>query len=101
MEHSTHKHGLECKEIFAQLSAYIDAELPNATCEEIQAHIADCPPCVEFVNSLRRTVDLCHGHASLERPAPLTSQARERLLEAYRDMMAARGRKEKPCPPQS
>ena len=101
MEHATHKHGLECKEIFAQLSAYIDAELPEATCEEIQAHIADCQPCVEFVNSLRRTVELCHGHSSREQPAPLSGEARERLLVAYREMIAAHGSGEKPCPPGS
>ena len=101
MTDSTHKHGLECKEIFAQLSAYLDAELPAATCEEIQAHIADCPPCVEFVNSLRRSVELCHGHAGAEQPAPLAGEARERLLAAYREMMAARQHGETPCPPQS
>jgi anti-sigma factor RsiW len=101
MSESIHKHGLECKEIFAQLSAYLDADLPAATCEEIQAHIADCPPCIEFVNSLRRTVELCHGHASGEQPAPLAGETRERLLAAYREMMAARNRGEAPCPPQS
>lgn len=101
MEHTPHKHGLECKEIFAQLSAYMDAELPDATCEEIRAHIADCPPCVEFVNSLRRTVDLCHGHASSEQPAPLAGDVRERLLAAFRDAAVARRRGDEPCPPQS
>ncbi|MCE5309169.1 MAG: zf-HC2 domain-containing protein [Acidobacteriales bacterium] len=101
MEQSAHKHGLECKEIFAQLSAYLDAELPEATCEEIQAHITNCQPCVEFIDSLRRTVELCHGHASPERPAPLNEEAREKLLAAYREMIAARKRGEDPCPPQS
>jgi anti-sigma factor RsiW len=101
MEHATHKHGLECREIFAQLSAYIDAELSEATCEEIQAHIADCQPCVEFGNSLRRTVELCHGHSTREQPAPLSGEARERLIEAYREMIAARGGKERPCQPRS
>jgi anti-sigma factor RsiW len=101
MEHATHKHGLECKEIFARLSAYIDAELSEGACEEIQAHIAGCQPCVEFVNSLRRTVELCHGHSPGEQPAPLSGEARARLLEAYREMAATRGGKGKPCPPRS
>jgi len=101
MEQSAHKHGLGCREIFAQLSAYIDAELPEATCEEIQAHIANCPPCVEFINSLGRTVELCHGRANAERPSPLSEDAREKLLAAYREMIAARKRGEDPCQPQS
>ncbi len=101
MGHATHKHGLECKEIFALLSDYIDAEVSEATCEEIQAHIAECAPCVKFVQSLRRTVELCHGHSTGEQPAPLSDEARERLLAAYREMVLARGGEWKPCPPRS
>jgi len=101
MAEPAHKHGLECKEIFAQLSAFLDGELPESTCEEFRAHIADCPPCIEFLNSLRRTVELCHQHASAEQPAPLDSASRQRLLEAYQAMVAARKRGEGPCPPGS
>ncbi|MCL5746150.1 MAG: zf-HC2 domain-containing protein [Acidobacteria bacterium] len=101
MEHATHNHGLECKEIFELLSAYIDAELPEDACAEIQAHIAACEPCVEFVKSLRRTVELCHGYATGEQPAPLSGEARQRLMAAYRAMAAARGGGKTPCPPRS
>ena len=37
-------------------SAYLDAELPPGDCAEIEKHIAGCPPCVEFVESLRKSV---------------------------------------------
>lgn len=74
---------MTCEEIFAQLSAYLDVELPPETCEEIQAHIAACPPCVEFVRSLERTVDLCRGYSPGALPGPLADQARRDLEQVY------------------
>ena len=78
----------DCKELFAALSQYLDKELPPGDCAAIEAHIAGCAPCVEFVNSLRKTVDLCRGaKASLELP-PMPEDVREKLLEAYRQSLA-------------
>ena len=74
----------ECRELFALLSEYLDGELPADSCEHIRAHIAGCPPCVEFVNSLRRSVELLHGHRSAATPPPLPEQLRNALRAAYR-----------------
>jgi anti-sigma factor RsiW len=73
------------------LSEYLDGELPPDTCEHIREHIAGCPPCVEFVNSLQRSVELLHGHRSSEVPGPLPQAVREDLRMAYHRMLAARG----------
>ena len=82
-------HG-DCKELFALLSEYLDAELPADTCQEIEAHLADCPPCIEFFNSLRRTVELCHGCEPEARPEPLKPEAHDQLAAAYRRMITRR-----------
>jgi len=81
----------ECKQLFALLSEYVDHELPAETCEQMRAHIAHCPPCVECVNSLERSIDLLHGHRAGAAPGPLPEAARAELREAYRRMRAARG----------
>jgi hypothetical protein len=52
--------------------------------------LAGCPPCIEFADSLRKTVDMCRGYRPEELPAPLGEQARTELLEAYKKMFAAR-----------
>ena len=36
------------------LSEYLDRELTVESYEEIEAHLADCPPCIEFLHSLDR-----------------------------------------------
>jgi anti-sigma factor RsiW len=86
-----HQHSEQCREIFALLSDYLNVELPPEACREIETHLAGCPPCVEFVESLRKTIDLCRRYRPSELPLPLGQSAREELLAAYQKMLAARG----------
>ena len=79
-----------CEEVFAMLSDYLNLELPPETCREIEAHIAGCEPCVEFAESLRKTVDLCRKYEPTELPAPMGEQAKAQLLDAYKKMLTAR-----------
>ncbi len=80
----------DCKEIFNLLSQYLDAELPPGLCREIEVHISDCAPCVEFVESLKKSIALCHEYQSHDLPGPLPAQARDNLFSAYRNMIEAR-----------
>jgi anti-sigma factor RsiW len=87
-----HEHGKDsedCKQMFALLSEYLDAELPAKTCAEIEAHLAGCPPCIEFLESLKRTVRMCHCYEAAEMPGPLSDEVRERLLSAYRKTLSS------------
>jgi anti-sigma factor RsiW len=85
-----HHHNERCKEVFALLSDYLNLELPPEACQEIEAHIAGCSPCIEFAESLRKTVDLCRQYKLTELPAPLGEEAKTKLLEAYGKMLATR-----------
>lgn len=77
-----------CKEVFALLSEYLDLELPPDACDKIAAHLAGCPPCIEFAESLRKTVELCWRYRPNEMPQPLGSEVREQLLRAYKKTLA-------------
>ena len=79
-----------CKEVFALLSQYLDFELPPEACQEIEAHLAGCSPCVEFVASLRKTVALCRTYRPSAMPAPLSAEAREELERAWQKMLEGR-----------
>jgi Putative zinc-finger len=85
-----HRHTENCKEVFALLSGYLNLELPTDACKEIEDHLAGCPPCVEFVDSLRKTIELCRQYCPIELPEPMATHAREELLNAYQKMLAAR-----------
>lgn len=77
-----------CKDVFAVLSAYLDLELPPDACEKIRAHIAGCQPCVAFVESLQKTIELCRQYQPSNVPEPISTQAREELMAAYRKASA-------------
>ena len=79
-----------CREVFAELSAYLDGELAPEVRRELEEHLCGCPPCIEFMQSLRRTVDLCRQFEPGEAPSPLTTQARDQLMAACRRMLAGR-----------
>jgi len=52
---------VECKRMFAGLSEYIDKRVDDLACERIEKHLADCPPCVAFINDLTRAVERCRA----------------------------------------
>ena len=80
----------KCKQVFSLLSEYLNLELSPDACQEIETHLAGCPPCVEFAESLRKTVELCRHYQPSELPEPLGKRAREELLQAYRKMRSTR-----------
>lgn len=82
-----------CKEVFALLSDHLNLDLPVDACKEIEDHLASCPPCNEFAESLRKTIALCRNYRPTELPTPVGEQAREQLLAAYARMLASRGSK--------
>ena len=81
---------MECKQIFVKLSEYLDSGLPPDLCEEMDEHIFGCGPCVEFIDSLRRTIALCQEYRPSEPPPPIKDKARDELRQAYQAMIAAR-----------
>ena len=85
-----HVHNEKCREAFALLSEYLDFELPPDACQEIEAQIAGCAPCVEFADSLRKTVALCKHYEPADPPLPLREEARVQLKSAYDRMLAER-----------
>jgi anti-sigma factor RsiW len=86
MSHNPEK----CKAVFEVLSQYLDFELPPEACAEVEDHLADCTPCVEFAESLRKTVDLCRKYQPATMPRPMTEAARADLQGAWQRMLEAR-----------
>jgi anti-sigma factor RsiW len=89
----THEHNHrdpECLDVFARLSEYIDGELGPAECLEIEEHIADCAPCVDFLRSLRESVELSKSFQGGEAPLPVPPAVEERLKSAWQAALARR-----------
>jgi anti-sigma factor (TIGR02949 family) len=57
-----------CRNLLSQLSDYIDGELEEMLCAEIEQHMAGCPDCQAVVNTLEKTVRLYRTAGRAEVP---------------------------------
>ena len=48
-----------CKAMFAELSNYLDAQLDDSLCEDLEKHLDGCRPCQAFLSSLEATIAQC------------------------------------------
>jgi RNA polymerase sigma-70 factor (ECF subfamily) len=90
-----------CRKLFAQLSEYLDGRLPDLTCERIQKHLQDCPPCVAFLADLQRAVHRCRAYAEPCRPET-AGLLRKLLADEYLRVLksqAAAGQGHRPSHP--
>ncbi|MGQ0813838.1 MAG: zf-HC2 domain-containing protein [Gemmatimonadota bacterium] len=60
---------LNCKEVLARHSEYIDGEMTPADAERWRAHVAACPLCARYDRVLRRGISLVSSINELE-PGP-------------------------------
>jgi RNA polymerase sigma-70 factor (ECF subfamily) len=77
-----------CKEMFAELSNYLDDELDDSLCEELEKHMEGCEPCKAFLSSLKESIQKCRA-APNESPDPnLTAKLRRELMAEYQGLMS-------------
>ncbi len=70
-----------CKQLFAELSDYLDDELDDSLCEELERHMDGCEPCQAFLASLEHTIRRC-------REAPGTCPDRRRATKLRKELLA-------------
>jgi RNA polymerase sigma-70 factor, ECF subfamily len=81
-----------CRKMFAGLSDYLDGELDDFSCEEIEAHLEGCEPCKKFLDSLKATIQTCQNSPA-DCPDPQkTAILRKQLLATYSRALAASGK---------
>jgi RNA polymerase sigma-70 factor (ECF subfamily) len=81
---------LECRELFANLSEYMDGRVQMPACDQMRAHIEACPACVAFLGELRAAIDRCR---SLDIPcdSAVAPRLRSILTQEYLRMLGIAG----------
>ena len=74
-----HKH---CLEMFKKLSEYIDGELDNVTCAEIEKHANNCVACFSCMETLKRTVAICKN----VKDQPIPQEFSKKLQELIKNI---------------
>ena len=79
---------MNCRTLIEFLMDYLNGELPDAQRAEFEAHLAECPWCVAYLQTYQETVRL--GKVVLtDADAPAQEEVPEELIQA---ILAARGK---------
>ena len=65
--------------MFEKLSEYIDNELDEVTCKDIERHANDCIPCQVCLGTLKRTIEICKSMEPEPVPAVFSSSLKEMI----------------------
>jgi anti-sigma factor RsiW len=57
------EHNSSCKQLLVSLSDYVDGDLNESICAEVEKHLAECTDCTVVVNTLRKAIELYHSVA--------------------------------------
>jgi len=74
------RRAIVCREAVALMTAYLEDTLSGADRRRLEAHLADCPHCMEYLAQLRITIDAL-GHIDV---ADLPDAALDDLIALYR-----------------
>jgi RNA polymerase sigma-70 factor (ECF subfamily) len=73
-----------CKAMFAELSDYLDEQLDDSMCEELEKHMDSCENCKAFLASLESAIEQCRK-APGERPdGKRASKLRKQIIKDYK-----------------
>jgi RNA polymerase sigma-70 factor (ECF subfamily) len=72
-----------CKAMFAELSNYLDEELDDSMCEELERHINGCEPCKAFLASLEATIEQVRQLPGDSPDQPKAAALRKEIISRY------------------
>ena len=77
-----------CKELFAELSNYLDDQLDDSLCGELEKHIGGCGPCQVFLASLEATIEECRKAPAACPTSKEAARLRKELVRNYKRAVA-------------
>ncbi len=81
-----------CRRIFAGLSDYLDGQLDDFSCEEIETHLNGCEPCKKFLRSLEVAIKRCQQSPVDCPDRQGVAALRKQLLATYSRALATTGK---------
>lgn len=68
------KKTVRCPDVLDHICEELDARLTTAQCRELRRHLAQCPNCTAYLDSLKKTVRLYSSSPSKHAPSRLRKQ---------------------------
>jgi RNA polymerase sigma-70 factor (ECF subfamily) len=74
---------MRCKAMFAELSNYLDEQLDDSLCEELEQHLNGCEPCKAFLVTLAATIEQCRSFPAACPASKNALRLRKQLMQNY------------------
>jgi anti-sigma factor RsiW len=68
-----------CRDAIDVLRAYVDGDMETATRASLEEHLGMCSPCVEFLETYKKTPGLCREALQAKMPESLVARLDEFL----------------------
>lgn len=78
---------MTCQELYDFLEQFVEGEMADDVRAEFQRHLDMCPPCIDYVDSYRKTIQCCK--AAYDDPKecpdqPMPKQLVQAILDTVR-----------------
>jgi RNA polymerase sigma-70 factor (ECF subfamily) len=81
---------VRCKAMFAELSNYLDEQLDDSLCDELERHLDGCGPCKAFLASLEATIRECRRVPSQSPDRAYAEKLREEVMSRLEKALTKR-----------
>jgi anti-sigma factor RsiW len=75
---------MRCKDLLDALSDFVDGELDESLCSDIEEHLKDCNPCRVEVDTVKKTVTLFKNNLPYEIPLAVQDRLHRVLRDHWR-----------------
>lgn len=82
----TDSHDMTCKELVELVTQYVEGAMRPPERRAFEAHLAECPPCVTYLEQMRRTIEI----VGTLREESIPDEAADALLQTFRDWKQTR-----------
>ncbi len=72
-----------CKAMFAELSNYLDEQLDDSACDELEKHLDRCGPCKAFLATLQASIEQCRKSPAECPTGKAAIKLRKELMKNY------------------
>jgi anti-sigma factor RsiW len=72
---------MSCRELVEVVTDFLEGRLPDPDRVRLEAHLAECPYCEEYIAQMRETIEAL---GELPRAESLDPRTERELLEAFR-----------------
>ncbi|MCH8029916.1 MAG: zf-HC2 domain-containing protein [Candidatus Dadabacteria bacterium] len=73
-----------CREVVENIIGYIESELDGETLRDLEAHLHECPECLEFVNTYKKMLEMA---GKLRERSFVSPEVREKLKKVLQSKL--------------